>query len=169
MTPVFVKGKMCAVLDFSKLDVGQDWSDSEVDLAVHFASILSSAFERDAMERQFSIVEHATNLALYINADADVEYVNPSVASVTGYTKHELISQGLGLIISNKSFGELRGTHIPNALKGETVQFELEITRKDGEKRIQMVSIVQTGDKNLGIITNDLTEIGCLNHASSKQ
>ena len=63
MTPVFVKGKMFAILDFSAEDDGKKWSESEKALAIHTASIISSAFERDAIERQFSIAEYSRKIA----------------------------------------------------------------------------------------------------------
>ena len=49
-TPIFIKGKMCAFLVFSRED-SQDWDKSEKDLAILLASIFSSAFERDVIQR----------------------------------------------------------------------------------------------------------------------
>ena len=157
--PIFIKGEMKAVLDFAQDDKNYEWDESEIDLTVLVANIVSGAFEREAMERQSSIVEHSTNLALYITSKAEIEYVNPAVVSVTGYTRQELIDKGFGAIISDKVLIKLKDTYIPNALNGETAQFELGITRKDGEKRILMVSIVKTGLEHLGMVANDLTEI----------
>ena len=157
--PIFINGEIYAVMDFSKEDDGQEWSKSEINLAVLVSSILTGVFERDAMERQFSIVEHSPNLDLYITTDAVVEYVNPAVAAVTGYTKSELISSGLEIIFGKNTTAEIKEKYIPAAMRGEKVLFEIDITRKDGEKRILMISIVKTGKNNLGIITGDLTEI----------
>ena len=159
ITPIFVKGKIRAILDFSREESGQEWSESEINLAILISSIFSGAFERDAMERQFSIVEHSPNLTLYITAQATVEYVSPAVVAVTGYTKHEFMAGGLGIIFGETTLTEIKDKHIPKAMSGETVVFEIDITRKDGNKHILMVSIVRTGKNNLSIITNDLTEI----------
>lgn len=49
MTPIFNKGKMQALLYFSKECDGRDWSESEIQLAILVSSIFSVAFERDAM------------------------------------------------------------------------------------------------------------------------
>ena len=111
------------------------------------------------MEHQLSIVEHATNLAMCVTPEAVVEYVNPAVVSVTGYTRHELMTAGLDILVGPKALKNLKEVHIPNAIHGETVQYELVISRKDGEKRILIVSVVQTGNGNLGIIANDITEV----------
>ena len=158
-TPVFIKGEMRAVLDFSRKDDGRAWSESEINLAVLVSSIFSGVWERETMERQFSIVENSPNLVLYITADGVVEYVNPAVISVAGYTKHELVAGGIGIIFDKNTLTDIAEKYIPNALRGDTVRFETEITRKDGEKRILKISMVQTGKNNLGVITSDMTEI----------
>ena len=49
IAPVFIKGKMCAVLVFSS-EEKQKWSESEKALIVLVASILSGVFERDAIQ-----------------------------------------------------------------------------------------------------------------------
>jgi len=158
-TPIFIRGKMHGILDFSRKEDGQIWCESEINFAVLIASIFSGVFEREVMERQFSIVENSPNFVLYLTMDADVEYVSPAVVAVTGYTKYELRAKGISIIFSEKILNDIKETHIPNAMRGEPVRFEAEITRKDGEKRILMIFIVQTGKNNLGMITNDLTEI----------
>ena len=164
VTPIFVKGEIRALLDFSRegaanSDDGQEWSESEINLAVLVASIFSGVFERNAMGRQFSIVENSPDLVFYISSDGDVEYVNPAVNAVTGYSKSELITKGLGAIFDSKALAEIKKKYISNAMSGKTVMFEADIARKDGKKRVMMISLVQTGKNNLGMITRDLTEI----------
>ena len=110
-------------------------------------------------QRQYSIVEHATQLAMFITTDASVEYINPAVLSVTGYMQSEIISGGLGLFISEEMLIKLREEYIPKVMQGESVQLELSITRKDRDKRILMIFIVKTGSNSLGVTANDITEI----------
>jgi PAS domain S-box-containing protein len=159
MTPVYVKGKIHAMLDFTKEADGQDWSESEINLAALVADVFSGAFERDAMERQFSMIEHSPNLNLYITPEAAIEYINPAVNAVTGYTKPEIMAQGLGLIFSETALTDLKENYIPEALRGGQILFETKITRKDGEQRVLMNSIFQAGKNNFGIFASDLTEI----------
>ena len=158
-TPVFVKGEMRAVLDFSRKDDGRAWSESEINLAILVSSIFSGVLEREAMERQFSIVEHSPNLVLYLASNGNVEYANPASNSMTGYTKHELVAGGLGMIFGKQVLTDMMEQHIPNALRGDTVHFETVLIRKDGEKRVLAISLVQTGKNNLGMLTRDLTKI----------
>jgi len=49
ITPIFVKGRVCAILIFS-MEEEQEWSESEIDLAVLGANIFSGVFERDAIQ-----------------------------------------------------------------------------------------------------------------------
>jgi len=158
-TPVFIKGKLSAILVFSAEEVEWNWSSSDIDLAVHVTSIFSGVFERDAMERQYSIVENSPNIVLYISSDADIEYVNPAALNVAGYTKLELISQGLGAIFSSSTLNDIKEKYIPASMRGESVLFETELIRKNGAKRILMISVIQAGKNSFGFITRDLTEI----------
>ena len=162
VTPIFVKGKARAILGFSKEEGGQAWSESETNLATLVSGIFSGVFERDAMERQFSLVERSPNLDLYISADGAVEYVNPAAVAVTGYPKSELIAGGLGLIIDAKTLADIQNKRIPEAMRDDAVLFETEISRKDGEKRILIASIFQTGKNNFGMTTSDITTIRAL-------
>ena len=49
--PIYIKGKLEAAVDLSKEDDGQQWSESEINLAILAASIFSGVFERDEMEQ----------------------------------------------------------------------------------------------------------------------
>jgi len=49
--PVFVKNNLCAVIDFTGKDLKRRWSGSEIDLAVLVSGIISSVYERNAIER----------------------------------------------------------------------------------------------------------------------
>jgi signal transduction histidine kinase/CheY-like chemotaxis protein len=56
ITPIFVKGVMRAVLDFSRADDGNKWSKSEIDLSVLVAGIFSGVFERNEIEHDLNVV-----------------------------------------------------------------------------------------------------------------
>jgi signal transduction histidine kinase/CheY-like chemotaxis protein len=56
IAPVFNKGKICALLDFSKKFEEEEWNTSEQNLAVFSAGVFSAAFERGAIETNLSAV-----------------------------------------------------------------------------------------------------------------
>jgi len=49
--PIFIKGKMSAILVFSRKKDAQ-WSENDIDFAILVASIFSSVYERDAMQQE---------------------------------------------------------------------------------------------------------------------
>ena len=57
-SPIYIKDKMCAILDVSREDTEQSWSKSEIDLVVHVSGIFSSVFERNSIEQRFFISEY---------------------------------------------------------------------------------------------------------------
>ena len=159
MTPVFVQGRVRAILDFAVVDDNREWSDEEINIAVLTAGTFSGVFERNAMERQFSMVENSPNFLLYLSSNGSVEYANPASLSITGYTNNELVAGGLGIILGKQVLTDIMEKYIPKVLGGEAVHFETDLIRKDRETRILAVSIVQTGKDHLGMLTRDLTEI----------
>jgi len=79
--PLFIQGRMCAILDISKEDDGSFWSRSEIDLTVLVCGIFSSVYERNSIEKNFFISEYdlmkyrLTSEALGI-ALWDMDFVN---------------------------------------------------------------------------------------------
>ena len=157
--PIFVKGQLHALLDIAKEDESRDWSESEQNLSVLIADILAGVFERDAMERQFSLVEKTPDLVMSITKDGVVEYVNPAVEAVTGFTKSEVLTEGIKIIFKDDTWLDLMQTYIPKALCGESVQFEMDLIRKDGEKCILLVLIFHREKSSLGVIIRDMTRV----------
>jgi len=66
-TPVLIKNDICAVIDFSREEGMNDWSTSEVDLAVLVSGILSTVYERNAMEHKFFMAEYRDTLLQAVN------------------------------------------------------------------------------------------------------
>lgn len=166
--PVFVKGKLFALLDFSIGDDRPGWTESELTFTTLVADIFAGVFERDAMERQFSIVEKTPDLILSVNIDGELEYVNPAVVSVTGYTKQDLITDGLGVIFQGNLLEAVKKRYILKAMREDDVQFEMDLVRKDGEKHVFLVSIFQREKNSFGMIFKDLTRIRLLEEENKK-
>ncbi|MCL2184732.1 MAG: ATP-binding protein [Treponema sp.] len=51
ITPIYIKGKMCSILIFSK-EEDKEWDEGEESLAILFASIFSGVFERDSIQHE---------------------------------------------------------------------------------------------------------------------
>jgi len=54
--PIFIKGEICAVLDFLRYNDGSQWSESELNLADLVANIFSGVFIRNEIEHDLNVV-----------------------------------------------------------------------------------------------------------------
>jgi PAS domain S-box-containing protein len=160
-TPVFIKGEMVAVVDFSRVDDGRDWSESEINLATLFASTLSSVFEREAMELQTSIVQNSPSPIVYTDRIGNLAYVNPATATITGYSVEEILAGGLALICDQETVELIKNDYIPNSFKG-FVRHEIVIHCKNGRKRIVDFTSFDIKGDMVAAIGIDLTEIRAL-------
>jgi len=163
--PVFVKGKVCAFLDFSREDARQLWSESDLNLAVLVGYILSGVYERTAMERQSSIVENSPHFTMYLSPDGEVSYVNPAALKLTGQTMAEIAEKGLDLIFDSETVRKIKALYIPDTMKNGSDRFEVKITCKDGKIRILAFTSFTAENGNIGAIAQDVTEMRVLENA----
>jgi len=158
-TPVYIKGEMIGVIDFSRTESDHEWSASEISLATLFANTMSSVFEREAMVRRTSIVENSPIMIFYSDVEGNLAYANPAAATITGYTIAELYEGGFGLIVDlDDVYSEIK-YHNQQALDKGMVKHEINLKCKDGQKRILSVTIFRLEDNMLAAICIDLTEI----------
>ena len=87
-TPIFIKGEMCAVLDFSKDENTEEWSQSEINLAVLVSSIFSSVLERDAMDSDLTEIKKLE--AGLIAAKEEAEYSSRAKSEFLSRMSHEM-------------------------------------------------------------------------------
>ena len=158
-TPIFNKGELIGVLDFSKGGKSQIWSDSDISLATHFASTLSGVFERELMGRQTSIVENSPHMIFYATSNGIMAYANPVVSTVTGYSPAELKTGGFGLILDEQALRDVKEVYVPQTLKRKIVRHEVTLKCKDGRMRILGVTSFLVKDDLTAAICIDMTDM----------
>ena len=157
-TPVFSKGKMVAVIDFSKDDSGENWSESDINLATLFASTLSGVFERDSMERQYSIVENTPSIVLYAGVGGSLSYFNHALIAATGYTAEELETDGFHLIFDEKTVRAIKETYIPQTLLNGSDHREVILRCRGGHERLLAITSFVVRKDTVAAIAVDVTE-----------
>ncbi|MCL1836556.1 MAG: ATP-binding protein [Treponema sp.] len=157
-TPVFCRGKMIGVIDFSRVDDGGQWSESDINLTTLFAATLSGVFERDAMERQYSIVENTPSIILYVDPDGNLAYFNPALINVTGYSEEEIEADGFNLIFDEQTVREIKEIYIPQTLQNGIDSREVILKCKDGRRRILETSTFIAQKDTIAAIAVDVTE-----------
>ncbi|MDR2825559.1 MAG: PAS domain S-box protein, partial [Deltaproteobacteria bacterium] len=105
------------------------------------------------------IVNSSPQFIAYINKDGNFDYFNQGVLDISGYSAHDLKNGGLAQIFDDKTYRIVRGEIIPRVLRGVESDFELNITKKDGSKRLMAFSAFRTASKDTGIgtIATDIT------------
>ena len=112
--PVFIKGKMCALLNFSKDDADSGWSDGETDLGVLVSGIFSGVFERAS-------IEHDLNVVLKLKADLTsamnhAEHLGRAKSEFLSRMSHEMRTP-MNAIMGMMQVVKRRG--IPPNIKGD--------------------------------------------------
>lgn len=165
--PIYVKNKFCATLDFSLKD-NQEWTESDINLAILVANLLSGVLENHSMEEQLrslsSIVESSPQLIIrHRTSDHSISYVNPAAQDITGYSIDEILKGGLQLLFEEETFTRINKEYIDIILKNGTASFEMELVCKNRTKKIMAFSCFTTGKgESIGCIALDITEMRVL-------
>ena len=158
-TPIFVKGELIGVIDFSKGSQTQSWSDSEISLATLFSSTLSGVYEREEMGLQTSIVENSPHMIFYADSAGNLIYANPAATVVTGYSLAELKAGGFALILSEEAVRYVKEVYIPHTVKKDVMKHEAVMICKDGRKRNLDVTSFSMKDGMTAAICIDMTDM----------
>jgi len=86
--PIYVKGRLHAVLDLSSEDNELEWSKSEIDLAILVAGVFSGVFERDAIEHDLNVVKRLK--ADLTTAKEHAEYLSRAKSLFLSRMSHEM-------------------------------------------------------------------------------
>ena len=157
--PIFIKGELMGVIDFSGGEDLRKWSDSDKSLATLFASTLSGVFEREAMGRRTSIVENSPHMIFYADSQGGMAYANPAVSAVTGYSQDELKAGGFGLILDEQTVHEVKEVFVPQTLRQGMIKHNFILLCKDGRRRILDVTSFIVKDGMIAAICIDMTEM----------
>jgi PAS domain S-box-containing protein len=139
-----------------------DWKDGY--RVVAYARDLTRLVEtEDRMARVLSVIEGSPNLTFYISAGGDIEYMNPAISRVTGFSREELSRDGLGRIFSPEDFRRLSTEYFASALENRMINFEMDVYDKTGERRDFSFSAfsvrLHNGKRGLGFLGRDVTEL----------
>jgi PAS domain S-box-containing protein len=116
-----------------------------------------------ALRRVLATAEASPNLTLFLGAGGNIEYMNPAVSAVSGFSQEELQRDGLTLMFSPGDFDRLNREYIASALKNQIVDFEMTLVAKDGQKRDFSFSLLAVqmydGTTGIGVEGRDITEL----------
>lgn len=130
---------------------------------VAYARDLSRLYAtEDQLAKVMSMVEGSPNSVIYLNADVEVEYVNPAVCTLTGLSPEDFLNKGgLARIFSLGDFQRLGAEFFTASLENRTVNFDMEVLSHDGGRREFAFSAfpvkLHDGGTGLGLLGRDVT------------
>ncbi|MDR1466771.1 MAG: PAS domain-containing protein, partial [Treponema sp.] len=137
------------------------WKDG-VRVVGYFTELQELLETQDNLTRIRSIVEGSPQLVMYLNSSGDIEYMNPAVPVVTGYSREEFVINGFSLILNDKDMQYLKRKIIPKTIGEKSLLFDAQIKCKDGRRIDISVStyaaVLHTGEAGVGVIARDITE-----------
>ena len=117
----------------------------------------------DQLKRVLAVVEGSPNFNIFLGNDGTPQYLNPAVLADTGYSREELLKNGLSLVFSPEDFRRFNNDYLANALKDKTVNFEMPVVGKSGVKRDFLFSAfpahLNNGSTGVGVLGRDITEL----------
>jgi len=131
--------------------------------AIVCARDLSELVEtEDNLRRVLATAEASPNATIFIGVGGNIEYINPAVSDVSGFSHEELLERGLDLIFSPEDFESLNKKHITAALRDRPGDFEITLITKEKEKLDFFFSAFSVelydGSVGVGLIGRDITE-----------
>jgi len=138
---------------------------------VAYTRDLSKLVETDNnLRKTQAVVEASPNLIMFLSQKGNIEYMNPSMTSVTGFSREELEKEGLSLIFSNEDYERLNNEYINAALKMKSIptNFEMEVIEKSGKILDFSFSVygiqLYDGSAGLGLVGRDITHLKWMQH-----
>ena len=172
LTKAFETGKMVFQWEHRKKDgtplpaevslIRVDWKDSY--RIVAYIRDLSNLVETEVnLKRVSALVEASPNMTMYLGAKGNIEFMNPSVSTLTGFSPEELRKDGLRLIFSPGDLERLNKVYIAAALNKLLASFEMTIITRNGGKREISFSVMPVvlydGCSGVGLIGRDITDL----------
>jgi PAS domain S-box-containing protein len=120
---------------------------------------------QDNLVRISAMMNETPNPVIYLGERGDIEYTNPAVSAVSGYTREELYVYGLPLIFTNEEVRRLKGEYVERARQHWTEKYDIDISlvNKKGESLDFVFSVfaVPLHDRKIGVglIGRNITEL----------
>ena len=140
------------------------WNDG-YRVVAHLRDLSKLVETEDNLRRVMGISERSPNFVIFLGSGGNIEYMNPAVSEISGFSAEELQKNGLALMFSYDDYELLNRMYISEALKNRNhpVNFEMKVTTKDGAELDYYFSFyavqLYDGRTGLGFLGRDITQL----------
>jgi PAS domain S-box-containing protein len=140
------------------------WKDAHRVIA--YARDMSELRETEAnLARILFMTDSSPNPVIYLGEQDDIKYVNPVVASISGFSKDELYEHGLSLLFTPDNLRQINNVYVPLVRRqpGAKFSFRTSLVNRIGETADFEFSIfsgyLNSGKIAVALLGRDITEL----------
>ena len=162
--PLFVHGRFWGMLSINQCDKPRNWSESDIQLAMHVGSVIAGVLTRaeteDNLVRMSSLVNSAPQFISFATETGALEYVNPGGIAMLGFSEQELKEKGMAAFFDEPGLKHVLTTVFPRIQHDGGGVFDLPVHCASGEERYLSFTAFKTDFKSAGIgaIATDITK-----------
>ena len=120
-----------------------------------FTDLTERKHSEETLRKQWLAIEQSPNAIIIIGEDGIIEYVNPYLTNLTGYTREELVGQSISMLEAGESPRLVYEEMWRTVKSGETWRGELRNKKKDGTLYLAAVEVTLIRDES-GKVTHYL-------------
>lgn len=143
-SPVRLTDRIAGVVSFESVGRRRAWQPDEITFAGELADQAARALynaERQQTERErmrlFTAIEQSRDMILLTNPEGVIEYANPALETLTGFTRAEAIGAPLDFSGAEENSAALLAEMKKRLRQGEPWAGRMERRRKDGETYVE--------------------------------
>lgn len=172
LSPIHIQGNFWGFISFIYDNPDKQWSKSEDQYLLNFSNTIGAAIERFFSENKLKeneekfrlLIESATDIFYYTDAEGRFTYVNEISSKITGFSNEELLSMKYLDLVEPSHRKEVRNFYTIQTFKGQRVTYnEFPIRTKSGKIAWvgQNVQLIIHNGKVEGIqaIARDITNL----------
>jgi PAS domain S-box-containing protein len=117
----------------------------------------------DDLKRMLAMMEASPDLALLLREDRTIEYMNPALSIVSGFSREELLGKGLALVFSPEDYQTLDKEYLAVVQENLPIDFEMALVTKNSKKYVFAFSAFTVrqryGSAGIGILGSDVSDL----------
>lgn len=154
-TLVYLSGR-----HYKKIDQSIDWIDNQKVHLQYFIDVTELKQTETQLRLAYDLINSSPQYISYIDTEGNYEIMNPATYEITGYSHDELMAGGVHILYDEDTRRRIADEIIPAITERGNYEYEIPITRKNGEVRVMAFSSfsVASDSNKHGCIATDITK-----------
>ena len=138
------------------------WKD-DFRVVSYFNDLSELVQTEDNLKRVLATAEGSPHPTLFLGSGGNIEYMNPAVPAISGFSREDFQKKGLAILFSPEDYQRLEREYLAEALRGNLTDFEMNVITKNGTIYDFVFSIyaiqLYDGSIGAGLLGRNITEL----------